>query len=76
MTKLGRMTVEIANARVQIRAEDGRCMFAITPLDDGSSIEVRTVEDCRVGRVRYSGRLAVEPKVSNVVIVRSLPDSR
>lgn len=75
-SKLGRMTVEITNARVEIRAEDGGCMFAITPLDDGSSIEVRAVQDCEVGGVRYTGRLAVEPQVSNVVIVRSLPDAR
>lgn len=75
-SKIGRMTVEITNNRVEIRAEDGGCMFAITPRDDGSSIEVNAVDNCKVGKIRHSIQLAVEPQVSNVVIVRTVPEKR
>lgn len=73
-SKIGRMTVEIVNGRVEFRAEDGRTMFAVTPLSDGTSIDVRAIEDCEVDRIYYSARLAIEPQVSNVVVVRCLPD--
>lgn len=57
--------------RVRFVAEDGRTMFEVTANDDGTSIEVRSVDTCRVDGVLYNGTLELAPRCANVLTVRS-----
>ena len=64
--------VQAINAdRVRFVAEDGRTMFEVTANDDGTSIEVRSVDTCRVNGILYDGTLELVPRCANVLTVRS-----
>jgi hypothetical protein len=57
--------------RVRFVAEDGRTMFEVKTNDDGTSIDVRSVDTCRINGVLYDGTLELAPRCANVVTIRS-----
>lgn len=57
---------------VRVMNEEGRTMFEIRCGEDGHSIHIRGVDDCKVGKRRYSCRLNIIPEVSNCVEVSTI----
>lgn len=64
---------DVGDDSVYFQNEDGRAMFEVRVGKDGRSIEVRGVETCKVGGVLYTEQLSIEPRSTNVVMVRTLP---
>lgn len=63
--------IAVPGNAVRFVAEDGRTMFEVTCGKDGTSIEVRAVELCRVQGTLYDTHLCIEPKVTNSVVIRT-----
>lgn len=62
----------IPGSRVRFIAPDGKCQFEVEFFgDDG--IEVRGVDIYKAGAQLVGCAVSVEPKASNVVIIRSMP---
>jgi len=60
----------IEGDRVRFITDDNRVMFEVHAIDDGA-IEVRAVESCKVGKEIRLAALLIEPKVSNVIEIRT-----
>ncbi len=63
----------VAGDEVRFIAEDGSEMFQVQIGADKRSLVIRAVDNCKVGKILYSHRLAIEPNVSNQITVRTTP---
>lgn len=59
----------VVGKSVRFVCDDDRVMFEVHVGTDGKSIEIRAVENCKVGGILYSSRLLIEPNVSNSITV-------
>jgi hypothetical protein len=56
---------------IRFVTEDGRDMFEVAIGSDGSSLEVRAVDACKVDGELHAGVLEIRPKVANAVVLRT-----
>ena len=56
---------------VSFLTEEGRVMFEVGILKDGSGIEIRGVDMYKHNGILYENRLEVSPVVSNVIEIRT-----